>query len=372
MSQGKRKTFWRQCIRSGMISRLLLKVLNSSLSCCLLFAEAADVSDIKTTWKWRLLFTFQSVKNPKTVYRHLQSLLGKKHDNLQVALYQKRFPEHQLQEDPVRGTVFFKYSEWVFFLCFIFIFPLYGNCILIYYTNESYWLPWPHKKQGLLIISFQCINVIYTIGHPLVQMCMIFVLFNDRAMSLDFKENLEQFLIFASKLFLCLFVFFFFCDQRNAVYTWGAPRYGAQLFLWTRSGFCRSACSLKMMHHCMVYSDMWSELWSLLLCNCYILNNNNVFFVSPNLSNTQNSQSKMQWSLSQPFLTRQSAGRSYRLHRWRVWKFFSSLTTTRRWPWTMESSEGKTSTARLRCTLSISFKYILKSWHVLFLSSRLS
>eukprot|EP00066_Takifugu_rubripes_P028179 XP_011617445.1 PREDICTED: hypoxia up-regulated protein 1 [Takifugu rubripes] len=52
-----------------------------------------------------------SVKNPKTVYLHLQSLLGKKHDNLQVALYQKRFPEHQLQEDPVRGTVYFKYSE---------------------------------------------------------------------------------------------------------------------------------------------------------------------------------------------------------------------------------------------------------------------
>ncbi|KAM7398645.1 hypothetical protein PAMA_006520 [Pampus argenteus] len=52
-----------------------------------------------------------SVKNPKTVYRHLQSLLGKKHDNLQVALYQKRFPEHQLQEDPVRDTVYFKNSE---------------------------------------------------------------------------------------------------------------------------------------------------------------------------------------------------------------------------------------------------------------------
>ncbi|XP_045896171.1 hypoxia up-regulated protein 1 isoform X2 [Micropterus dolomieu] len=51
-----------------------------------------------------------SVKNPKTVYRHLQSLLGKKHDNPQVALYQKRFPEHQLQEDPVRGTVYFKNS----------------------------------------------------------------------------------------------------------------------------------------------------------------------------------------------------------------------------------------------------------------------
>ncbi|XP_070839383.1 hypoxia up-regulated protein 1 [Chaetodon trifascialis] len=52
-----------------------------------------------------------SVKNPKTVYRHLQSLLGKKHNNLQVALYQERFPEHQLQEDPVRGTVYFKNSE---------------------------------------------------------------------------------------------------------------------------------------------------------------------------------------------------------------------------------------------------------------------
>uniref|UniRef100_A0A674P231 Hypoxia up-regulated protein 1 n=1 Tax=Takifugu rubripes TaxID=31033 RepID=A0A674P231_TAKRU len=57
------------------------------------------------------LFGDSSVKNPKTVYLHLQSLLGKKHDNLQVALYQKRFPEHQLQEDPVRGTVYFKYSE---------------------------------------------------------------------------------------------------------------------------------------------------------------------------------------------------------------------------------------------------------------------
>ncbi|XP_075958327.1 hypoxia up-regulated protein 1 isoform X1 [Anarhichas minor] len=52
-----------------------------------------------------------SVKNPKTVYRHLQGILGKKHDNLQVALYQKRFPEHQLLEDPVRGTVYFKNSE---------------------------------------------------------------------------------------------------------------------------------------------------------------------------------------------------------------------------------------------------------------------
>uniref|UniRef100_A0A8D2ZS95 Hypoxia up-regulated protein 1 n=1 Tax=Scophthalmus maximus TaxID=52904 RepID=A0A8D2ZS95_SCOMX len=53
-----------------------------------------------------------SVKNPKTVYRHLQSLLGKKHENLQVALYRKRFPEHQLQEDPERGTVYFRNSDF--------------------------------------------------------------------------------------------------------------------------------------------------------------------------------------------------------------------------------------------------------------------
>ncbi|XP_008330828.1 hypoxia up-regulated protein 1 [Cynoglossus semilaevis] len=52
-----------------------------------------------------------SVKNPKTVYRHLQSLLGKKHENLHVSLYQKRFPEHQLQRDSVRGTTYFKNSE---------------------------------------------------------------------------------------------------------------------------------------------------------------------------------------------------------------------------------------------------------------------
>lgn len=69
-----------------------------------------------------LCTTFQSVKNPKSVYRHLQSLLGKKHENLQVALYQKRFPEHHLQEDPVRGTVHFKNSEWASLCATLFLF----------------------------------------------------------------------------------------------------------------------------------------------------------------------------------------------------------------------------------------------------------
>ncbi|XP_060764140.1 hypoxia up-regulated protein 1 [Neoarius graeffei] len=54
-----------------------------------------------------------SVKNPKVVYRYLQSLLGKTADNFQVEQYQKHFPEHQILQDEKRGTVYFKYSEEV-------------------------------------------------------------------------------------------------------------------------------------------------------------------------------------------------------------------------------------------------------------------
>ncbi|XP_066563824.1 hypoxia up-regulated protein 1 isoform X2 [Amia ocellicauda] len=52
-----------------------------------------------------------SVKTPRLVYRYIQDLLGKSVDNPQVALYQKRFPEHQLEKDESRGTVLFKYSD---------------------------------------------------------------------------------------------------------------------------------------------------------------------------------------------------------------------------------------------------------------------
>ncbi|KAF5895120.1 hypoxia up-regulated protein 1 [Clarias magur] len=52
-----------------------------------------------------------SVKNPKVVYRYLQSLLGKTADNLQVEQYRKHFPEHQILRDEERATVYFKYSE---------------------------------------------------------------------------------------------------------------------------------------------------------------------------------------------------------------------------------------------------------------------
>ncbi|TRY90576.1 hypothetical protein DNTS_018356 [Danionella cerebrum] len=52
-----------------------------------------------------------AVKNPKVVYRYLQSILGKTADNPLVAEYQKHFPEHQLVKDEKRGTVYFKFSE---------------------------------------------------------------------------------------------------------------------------------------------------------------------------------------------------------------------------------------------------------------------
>ncbi|MGH0162542.1 UNVERIFIED_CONTAM: hypothetical protein FKN15_068670 [Acipenser sinensis] len=38
-------------------------------------------------------------------------ILGKTLDNPQVALYQKRFPEHQLEKDEVRGTVLYRVSD---------------------------------------------------------------------------------------------------------------------------------------------------------------------------------------------------------------------------------------------------------------------
>ncbi|XP_062392611.1 hypoxia up-regulated protein 1 isoform X1 [Sardina pilchardus] len=52
-----------------------------------------------------------SVKNPKVVYRYIQSLLGKREDNPQVLLYKQHFPEHQLEKDEQRGTTIFRLSE---------------------------------------------------------------------------------------------------------------------------------------------------------------------------------------------------------------------------------------------------------------------
>ncbi|CAG5986497.1 unnamed protein product, partial [Menidia menidia] len=50
----------------------------------------------------------QSVKNPKTVYRHLQSLLGKKEDNLQVKLYREQQP---IKDAVITVPAFFNQAE---------------------------------------------------------------------------------------------------------------------------------------------------------------------------------------------------------------------------------------------------------------------
>uniref|UniRef100_A0A8C2TKI9 Hypoxia up-regulated protein 1 n=1 Tax=Coturnix japonica TaxID=93934 RepID=A0A8C2TKI9_COTJA len=52
-----------------------------------------------------------SIKTPKVAFRYFQDLLGKQIDNPQVALYQSRFPEHELMKDEKRQTVIFKLSQ---------------------------------------------------------------------------------------------------------------------------------------------------------------------------------------------------------------------------------------------------------------------
>ncbi|XP_058519774.1 hypoxia up-regulated protein 1 isoform X2 [Ochotona princeps] len=51
-----------------------------------------------------------AIKNPKATLRYFQHLLGKQADNPHVALYQTRFPEHELNFDPQRQTVRFQIS----------------------------------------------------------------------------------------------------------------------------------------------------------------------------------------------------------------------------------------------------------------------
>lgn len=62
--------------------------------------------DLRTHWT----FSSQAIKNPKATLRYFQHLLGKQADNPHVALYRKRFPEHELNIDPQRQTVRFQIS----------------------------------------------------------------------------------------------------------------------------------------------------------------------------------------------------------------------------------------------------------------------
>ncbi|NXF33234.1 HYOU1 protein, partial [Nyctibius bracteatus] len=54
-----------------------------------------------------------SIRTPKAAFRYFQDLLGKRFDNPHVALYQSRFPEHELVKDERRQTVLFKLSQTV-------------------------------------------------------------------------------------------------------------------------------------------------------------------------------------------------------------------------------------------------------------------
>uniref|UniRef100_A0A8C8IXI0 Hypoxia up-regulated protein 1 n=1 Tax=Oncorhynchus tshawytscha TaxID=74940 RepID=A0A8C8IXI0_ONCTS len=89
---------------------LFLTISPWIIDCVLLDGNPYSISCLFFMYS-QLLTSIISVKNPKFVYRYLQSLLGKKHDNPQVAFYQKRFSEHQLVKDASRGTVVFRNSE---------------------------------------------------------------------------------------------------------------------------------------------------------------------------------------------------------------------------------------------------------------------
>ncbi|XP_060106874.1 hypoxia up-regulated protein 1 [Heteronotia binoei] len=54
-----------------------------------------------------------SIRTPKVAFRYFQDLLGKHIGNPQVALYQSRFPEHELVKDARRQTVAFRLSDTV-------------------------------------------------------------------------------------------------------------------------------------------------------------------------------------------------------------------------------------------------------------------
>ncbi|NXD64363.1 HYOU1 protein, partial [Eolophus roseicapillus] len=54
-----------------------------------------------------------SIRTPRVAFRYFQDLLGKRMDNPHVALYQSRFPEHELVKDEKRQTVIFKLSQTI-------------------------------------------------------------------------------------------------------------------------------------------------------------------------------------------------------------------------------------------------------------------
>jgi len=51
------------------------------------------------------------VKKPKYCYAYLLDLLGKKVDHPMVAAYKTRFPQYEIEADPIRGTVIFRHDS---------------------------------------------------------------------------------------------------------------------------------------------------------------------------------------------------------------------------------------------------------------------
>ena len=51
------------------------------------------------------------VKKPKYCYAYLLDLLGKKVDHPIVTAYKARFPQYEIEADPVRGTVIFRHDS---------------------------------------------------------------------------------------------------------------------------------------------------------------------------------------------------------------------------------------------------------------------
>lgn len=148
------------------------------------------------------------MKNPKTVYRHIQSLLGKSYDNPQVALYQKRFSEHLLQKDPVRETAVFKNSEWAAVFASWFI------------TQSS---------------SCDVLTCLFSSRVPPIRACY----WSDSAPCQGAAPCFSLLQCRPSAQFTtcpCL------CSslQRNGVHAWGAPGDDAQLLPRPGSGLCRS------------------------------------------------------------------------------------------------------------------------------------
>lgn len=51
------------------------------------------------------------VKKPKYCYAYLLDLLGKKVDHPTVTAYKTRFPQYDIEADPIRGTVIFRHDS---------------------------------------------------------------------------------------------------------------------------------------------------------------------------------------------------------------------------------------------------------------------